>query len=155
MPMVHAYIINRGTYRKLKMVWLACEWFIDNKLSIHFRKDKTKEILFTRNKTEAKLKVCLQDYSIKQNNCLEYLGCLLDNNLCGELMARRSLKKINGKLKFLYRQAIFLNPACNRLLSNALIQPYFDYGCTAWYPSLSRGFKKGFKLPKTNVYNTV
>ena len=32
-----------------------CEWFIDNKLSIHFGEDKTKPILFTRNKTEAKL----------------------------------------------------------------------------------------------------
>ena len=31
-----------------------CEWFIDNKLSIHFGEDQTKAILFTRNKTEAK-----------------------------------------------------------------------------------------------------
>ena len=87
-----------------------CEWFIENKLSIHFGKDKTKAILFTRNKTEAKLNICFQNHSIKQYNCVEYLGCLLDNNL-----ARRVFKKINGELKFLYRQAIFLNPACKRL----------------------------------------
>ena len=92
-----------------------CEWFIDNKLSIHFGEDKTKAILFTRKKTEAKLNICFQDHSIKQYNCVEYLVCLLDNNLCGESMAGRALKKINGKLKFLYRQAIFLNPACKRL----------------------------------------
>ena len=42
-----------------------CEWFIDNKLSIHFGEDKTKAILFTRNKTEAKLNICFQDHSIK------------------------------------------------------------------------------------------
>ena len=46
-----------------------CEWFIDNKLSIHFGEDKTKAILFTRNKTEAKLNICFQDHSIKQYNC--------------------------------------------------------------------------------------
>ena len=118
-----------------------CEWFIENKLSIHFGKDKTKAILFTRNKTEAKLNICFQNHSIKQYNCVEYLGCLLDNNL-----ARRVFKKINGELKFLYRQAIFLNPACKRLLFNALIQPYFDYGCTSWYLLLSKAFKKRFQI---------
>ena len=42
-----------------------CEWFIDNKLSIHFGEDKTKANLFTRNKTEANLNICFQDHSIK------------------------------------------------------------------------------------------
>ena len=79
-----------------------CEWFIDNKLSIHFGEDKTKAILFTRNKTEAKLYICFQDHSNKQYNCVEYLGCLLDNNLCGESMARSALKKITRNLRFLY-----------------------------------------------------
>ena len=100
-----------------------CERFIDNKLSIHLGEDKTKTILFTRNKTEAKLNICFQDHSIKQYNCVEYLGCLLDNNLCGESMARKAHRKLklNRKLKFLCRQAIFLNPACKRLLCNALV----------------------------------
>ena len=113
-----------------------CEWFIESKLSI----------LFTRNKTEAKLNICFQNHSIKQYNCVEYLGCLLDNNLSGESMTRRALKKINGKLRVLYRQAIFLNPACKRLLCNALIQPHFDYGCTLWYPLLCKTFKKRFQI---------
>ena len=56
-----------------------CEWFIDNKLSVHFGEDKTKAILLTRNKTEAKLNSCFQDHFIKQYNCVKYLGCLLDN----------------------------------------------------------------------------
>ena len=61
-------------------------------------------------------------------------------------MTRRALKKINGEIKFLYRQAIFLNPACKRLLCNALIQPHFDYGCTSWYPLLCKTFKKRFHI---------
>ena len=113
-----------------------CEWFIDNKLSIHFGEDRRKVILFTRNKTEAKLNICFQDHSIKQSNCVEYLGCLLDSNLYGESMTRKALKNINGKLKFLYRQAIFLNPTYKILLYNVVIQPHFDYGCTSWYPLL-------------------
>ena len=42
-----------------------CEWFIDNKLSIHFGEDETKASLFTRNRTEAKMNICFQDHSIK------------------------------------------------------------------------------------------
>ena len=108
-----------------------CEWFTDNKLSIHFGEDKTKSILFTRSKTPEKLNISFQDHSIRQYNCVEYLGCFLDYNLNGEIMAGKILKKINDKLKFLYRQADFLNPSYKRLLCNALIQPHFDYGCTS------------------------
>ena len=120
-----------------------CEWFIDNKLSIHFGEDKTKSILFTRSKTPEKLNISFQDHSIRQYNCVEYLGCFLDYNLNGETMARKILKKINDKLKFLYRQADFLNPSCKRLLCNALIQ--FDYGCTSWCPLLNKAFKNRFQ----------
>ena len=28
-----------------------------------------------------------------------------------------------------------------RLLCNVLIQPHFDYACSAWYPNLSRKLK--------------
>ena len=34
-----------------------CEWFIHNKLAIHFGEDKTKSILFTKSKTPAKLNI--------------------------------------------------------------------------------------------------
>ena len=53
----------------------------------------------------------------------------------------KSPKKIL-KLKFLYRQSMYLNSAYSRLLCNALIQPHFDYGCYSWFPL----FKKDLKL---------
>ena len=89
-----------------------CEWFIDNKLSIHFGEDKTNSILFTRSKTPAKLNISFQDHLFKQCNCVKYLGCFLDYNLNGETMAQKVLNKINGKLTFLYRRVTFLNPSC-------------------------------------------
>ena len=61
-------------------------------------------------------------------------------------MARKTLKRINKKLKFLYRQGIFLNPACERLLCNALIQPLFWLRFTSWYPLLSKALKKRFQI---------
>ena len=63
-----------------------------------------------------------------------YLGCVLDETLSGEPMA---LKALNEKVKFLYRKNKFVTPALCRMLSNAIIQPHFDYACSAWYTNLN------------------
>ena len=129
-----------------------CEWFIDNKLSIHFGHDKTKTIFFSRMKSPPKLNI-YGDYSLKQHNTVEYLGCYLDSNLNRESMARRVLKKINTKLNFLWKQCIYLKYSSRRLLCNALVQPHFDYGCTSWYPLLRvRPWKLNCKLLKAKAY---
>ena len=44
-------------------------------------------------------------------------------------MAMKSLKMINTKLQFLYRQNESINPKLRRLLYNSLIQQYIDYVC--------------------------
>ena len=61
--------------------------------------------------------------------------------MSGEAMALNVVNKINNKLKFLYRKNSFLTPALRRLLCNALIQPHFDYACSAWYPNLIKKLK--------------
>ena len=51
------------------------------------------------------------------------------------------VNKTNNKLKFHYLINSFLTPALRRLLCNALIQPHFDYACSAWYPNLTKKLK--------------
>ena len=122
-----------------------CEWFIDNKLSIHFGEEKTKSILFgskRRLKNLNELDIRRGDIKIKQHTKVTYLGCILDNNLSGESMATKVLRSINGRLKFLYRKQKFLNYPLRRLLCNALIQPHYDYACSAWYPNLKKRLSK-------------
>ena len=83
-----------------------CDWFLDNKLSIHFGDDKTKSILFSsKNKIKKldPLNITYQSIKIKQHSKVEYLGCILDATLSGETMARHVANKINSKLRFLYR----------------------------------------------------
>ena len=65
----------------------------------------------------------------------------MDKTMSGEAMALNIINKINKKLKFLYRKNDFLTPALRRLLINALIQPHFDYACSAWYPNLTKELK--------------
>ena len=122
-----------------------CDWFVDNKLSIHFGEDKTKSIIFGSQKKLAILRdldIRCGDIKIKQYNQVSYLGCILDSRLSGESMATQALGKINGRLKFLYRKQKFLTKDLKRLLCNALIQPHFDFACLAWYPNLNKKLKK-------------
>ena len=121
-----------------------CNWFVENKLSIHFGEDKTKSILFARKKYKnlKKMNIRRGDIEIKQHSVVTYLGSVLDENLSGESMATKMLGKINGKLKFLYRKQNFLDSSLRRLLLNALIQPHFAYACGSWYPMLNKRLSK-------------
>ena len=67
-----------------------CDWFLDNKLSIHFGEAKTKSIIFSpknlKNKADD-IMIKRHDVTLKQFSIVEYLGCLLDSTLSGEDMA--------------------------------------------------------------------
>ena len=122
-----------------------CDWFVDNKLSVHFGEEKTKSILFGTKwqlKNQRDLDLRYGDIEIKQHSRVTYLGCILDNDLSGESMATKVLKLVNNRLKFLYRKQKFLTLSLRRLLCNALIQLHYDYACSAWYPSLNKRLSK-------------
>ena len=119
-----------------------CNWFVDNKLSIHL--GKTESILFgTRRRLNKNgtLNITYNNKLIKQKSHVKYLGCILDDVLSGRNMANHVLSKVNGKLRFLYRKQNFFNKTTRRLISNALIQPHFDYACSSWYPLLTQGLE--------------
>ena len=122
-----------------------CDWFVDNKLSIHFGQDKTKSILFSSKNKIKKLEplnISYQNINIQQHSKVKYLGCIFDATLSGESMAQHVTNKINSKLRFLYRNNRILSQQLKRLLCNALIQPHLDYACLAWYPNLNKALKK-------------
>ena len=110
------------------------DWFIDNKLNIHFGEDKTKSILFAykrKIKKPHKLEIIGNNIRIKQHFRVTYLGCILEQAMSGESMAHKVIRKVNARLKFLHRKNKYLTPNLHRLLCNPLIQPYFDYACSA------------------------
>ena len=76
-----------------------CDWFLDNKLLIHFGEDKTKTILSNPKNLKKRAEPLLvkrNDVTLKQFSSVEYLGCLLDSVLSGEDMALKVLTKVNG-----------------------------------------------------------
>ena len=101
------------------------DWFVDNKLNVHFGDDKTKSILFVNKyklKKTKKLEIIFNGIEIKQHSRVKYLGCILDETLSGDSMALSVLNKVNARLKILYMKNKFLTPSLRRLLCNALIQ---------------------------------
>ena len=58
----------------------------------------------------------------------------------------KSLRKVNTKLQFLYRQNEFLNPKLGRLLCNSLIQLHFDYACISWYPLINQKMRNKLRV---------
>ena len=124
------------------------DWFIDNKLSIRSGEDKTKSILFASKrkiKKLQKLEITYNSIRIKQHYRVTYMGCILEETMSRESMAHKLISKVNARLKFLHRKNKYLTPNLRRLLCNALIQPHFDYACSAWYPHLSKKLKNGIQ----------
>ena len=87
------------------------DWFVDNKLIIHFGDDETKSILFAikfKIKNVQKLNIKCGDIQFKQHSKVKYLVHMLDKTMFGETMVLFVINKINKKLKLLYRKNRFL-----------------------------------------------
>ena len=100
-----------------------CDWFVDNKLSIHFGKDKTKSILFAskrRSKNFHQLNIRYNHINVKQHSQVTYFGYVLDERVSCEPVALKVINKINGKLKFLYRKNRYLTKELRRMLRTLL-----------------------------------
>ena len=84
------------------------DWFVDNRLSVHFGEDIKKSILFSskpRSKSIGQIDISYKDIKIKQYAKVTYLGCVLDECLTGESMAK-VCTKVTSKLKFLYKKHV-------------------------------------------------
>ena len=91
---------------------LICDWFVDNKLSIHSGEDKTKSILFSSKskiKKASHLNIQYKGKKVKQYSKEIYLGCIFDITLSGESIATHVINKVDSRLRFLYQQNKFLD----------------------------------------------
>ena len=121
---------------------------MDNKLSRHFGKEKTKSIFFARkrrSKNVRRLNIRYNHINIKQHSQVTYLRCVLHETMSGEPMVLKVINKINRKLKFLYRKNRYLTKELRRMLCNALLKPHIDYACPVWYPNLDEKRKRKYK----------
>ena len=105
------------------------KWLVDNKLSIHL--GKTESILFGSNKKihkQSTMNIICGDNEVTAKDIVKYLGVSIDQSLGEKYIAESIFKKGNSRLKFLWRQAKYLNFRNSRkLLATSLILCHFDY----------------------------
>ena len=85
---------------------MFCDWFVDNKFSIHFGEDKTKSILFRSKHKIKKSKPLNNQYNdIKRIQYFKvtYLGFIFDETLSGESMAIHVINKFQIKIPLLQK----------------------------------------------------
>ena len=124
------------------------EWLIENPLSLHL--GKTESILFGSNNWLAKrreLHITCNGNDIESGAKVTYLGVILDQTLSRSSMI---VSKCNNKIKFLYRNAKNLDKK-KMLLTSALVQCHFDYGCSMWYTGTTCLLKNKLQITQTKV----
>ena len=90
------------------------------------------------------ISICFAGHYIMQDK--KVFGFQRDLKLSGETMYSKFLKKLNSKLKFLFRQSRHVTPEFGRLLCNALILPYFEYESSSWFFLFKNQFSKKLKI---------
>ena len=82
--LIHVLFVNIKIFKKMENqlnedFCNICDWFVNNKLSIHFGGHKTKSILFAskfKRTNSRKLYIKYGNIQIKQHSAVKYLGCL-------------------------------------------------------------------------------
>jgi len=132
------------------------KWLVDNKLSLHL--GKTESLVFTSKKkikSNPELKISCNNVEIKSVKSVKYLGIVLDQTLSGKQMANNIIQKTNSRLKFMYRQAQYLNSKAKKTLCNALIMSQFDYCSSTWYPGLTKTLKQKLQICQNKVVRFI
>ena len=131
-------------------------WLIDNKLSLHL--GKTEAILFgTRYKLNNvnSFEVICNNEIIQNVKSVKYLGLQLDEDLAGESIVNEISKKVNSRLRFLYRYKDYLNKESRKTLCTALIQCHFDYSCSSWFPGINKGLSDKLQVLQNRMVRFI
>jgi hypothetical protein len=110
---------------------LIHNWMVSNKLSINY--DKTKYMLFHRQRNQSPFSLYINDNKIEKVNCIKYLGVKIDSKLTW----KEHIKYIEGKLSAacgaIYRLRQSVNQECLRSFYFAHAYFHLQYSILAWF----------------------
>ena len=133
------------------------KWLIENRLSLHM--GKTELILFgTKRKLSMynEFSIVMSDgHVIKSKKSVVYLGLELNQYLDGEEIVLNITKKVNSRLKFLYRQANFFNHKVKKTICSALVLCLFDYSISSWYGGISKYHSQRLQCAQNKVIRFI
>ena len=86
---------------------------------------------------------------------VKYLGLQLDEELSGESIVNEISKKVNSRLRFLYRYKDYLNTESRKTLCTALIQCHFDYSCSSWFPGINKSLSNKLQVLQNRMVRFI
>jgi len=149
---------NKQYIEQLLTEYLNClsQWLIDNKLSHHL--GTTESFLVgspQKIKCNPSLEIICNNLAIKSTTSVNYLGATLDQTFPFSEMVQLMLKKVNARLKFVYRNKQYLTQHTNTLLVMSLIQCHYDYAGCIWYTGLNKVLKNEFQTTQNKLIRFV
>jgi hypothetical protein len=69
----------------------------------------------------------------------------------GDLIVSSIIKKVNQRLKFVYRNKNCLSLQSRKTLCSTLIQCHFDYACACWYEGLTKNMKDKLQIAQNKI----
>lgn len=119
---------------------------------------KTELILFgskSKLKKIKQFKVNCEGFVTEASTCVKYLGLDLDQTLSGEATVNTIVNKVNSRVKFLYRQAKYLDTKTKLTIASALILSHFDYSIASWYCGLTKSLQHKLQAAQNRVIRFI
>ena len=119
---------------------------------------KTEPFLFGTKRKLSKWKgytIECEGQTINATPHIKYLERTIDQQLDGEEMALITIKKVYSRLKFLYRQASFLDQNIKKILCSALVLCLFDYSISSWYCGINKTTGKKLQVAQNKVIRYI
>ena len=75
--------------------------------------------------------------------------------MVGKSIVNEISKKVNSRLRFLYRYKDYLNTESRKTLCTALIQCHFDYSCSSWFPGINKGLSDKLQVLQNRMIRFI
>ncbi len=86
---------------------------------------------------------------------VKYLGVKINETLSGKGIINTVLKKCNGRIKFLYRQARSFPTTLKKTLCQSLVQSHVDYAISSWYAAMSQKAKTKLQILQNKMVRFI
>ena len=125
------------------------QWLYMNKLSVNT--SKTNFMIFTnRNIDVNNLNINLAGSKIKHESSLKFLGITIDHKLTWKDHINVTCNRISKNIGILFRLKS-LPTVILKMIYNAIIAPFFDYGLSVWGNAAITHLDRLFKLQKRAI----
>ena len=133
-----------------KELVLLFDWLCANRLSLNA--GKTEFIIFRPTKrVDQRIKLKINQITIKESNKIKYLGVLLDRNLSWNFHISELCKKLSRAVGMLYKMKNLCSTTTLRSLYFSLFHSHLTYGLLVWGLAKTSLTNKIFLLQKSAI----